>query len=193
MVQLRNEPDVAKDVACLLHKFPSFEAFAHANNPSRQFLTCQEPEQCVYGDSPRLKLLDISYGKMASAIWLVPQVADVSVCCGLKEDASEDQLRLVAMAISSQYNYLKTDELMLFFFNFKAGLYERFYSYFDPQAIVRSMKPFLRYRNDVINIHDRKMKELKDKQDRIPGTPLEEVNKHYYETKTVNKILHTHY
>ena len=32
---------------------------------------------------------------------------------------------------------------MLFFFNFKAGFYERFYSYFDTQTIIRSVKTFI--------------------------------------------------
>ena len=53
----------------------------------------------------------------ASAIWLVPQIADVSVSCGLKEDASEVQIQLVAAAIASKFKYLKTDEVMLFLFN----------------------------------------------------------------------------
>ena len=79
----------------------------------------------------------------ASAIWLVPQIADVSICCGLKEDASEVQIKLVAAAIASKYKYLKTDEVMLFLFNFKAGFYERFYSYFDPQTIIKSIPTFL--------------------------------------------------
>ena len=112
----------------------------------------------MFGGSPWLKLLDVSYGKLASAIWLVPQIADVSVCCGLKEDASEDQFRLVAMAISTQYNYLNTDELMLFFFNFKAGFYEKFYGQFDPQAIIRSIKTFLAERMDIIVAHERERK-----------------------------------
>jgi len=50
---------------------------------------------------------------------------------------------------------------MLFFFNFKAGFYERFYSYFDPQAIIRSMKPFLQERNLAIDAYLRELKEMK--------------------------------
>ena len=91
----------------------------------------------------------------ASVVWLVPQIADVSICCGLKEDASEAQIQLVAMAIASRYKYLKTDEIMLFFFNFKAGMYERFYSYFDPQVIVGSVKAFCDERDTIITVHER--------------------------------------
>ena len=159
MAQLRNDPDFAEKSSCLLQKFPTFEDFAIANSPSRQITLCNDPEGCVYGDSPTLKLLDITYGRFASAIWLVPQIADVSVCCGLKEDASEDQIKLVAAAIASKYQYLKTDELLLFFFNFKAGLYEQFFSYFDPQAIVRSVKSFCDKRNIIMIVHERELQQ----------------------------------
>ena len=49
---------------------------------------------------------------------------------------------------------------MLFFFNFKAGFYERFYSYFDPQAIIRSMKLFLQERNLAIDVYLRELREM---------------------------------
>jgi len=47
------------------------------------------------------------YGPFASAKWLVPLIADVSLCCGLEEDASEDQLQLTATAILERYKWLK--------------------------------------------------------------------------------------
>lgn len=115
LVRLRNEPSYAKSVNKLIQKYPTFNDFAIANTPSRQISLCQDPEQCTYGDSPWLRLLDVTYGRFASAIWLVPQIADISVCCGLKEDASEAQIKLVATAIASKYKYLKTDEVMLFY------------------------------------------------------------------------------
>lgn len=145
----------------LIQKYPTFNDFAIANTPSRQISLCQDPEQCTYGDSPWLRLLDVTYGRFASAIWLVPQIADISVCCGLKEDASEAQIKLVATAIASKYKYLKTDEVMLFLFNFKAGFYERFYSYFDPQTIIKSMSSFLQERTNIIDEHDRETRRIK--------------------------------
>ena len=50
---------------------------------------------------------------------------------------------------------------MLFFFNFKAGSYERFYSYFDPQTIIRSMKLFLQERNWAIDAYERDLSTYK--------------------------------
>jgi hypothetical protein len=46
---------------------------------------------------------------------------------------------------------------MLFFFNFKAGVYERFDSYFDTQTIIRSVKTFIEERALTIAVHERNM------------------------------------
>jgi hypothetical protein len=157
--QYQNNPELTQKVSVLLQKYPTFEEFAKANSPARQLSLCQEAEECILGNSPWLGLLDATYGRFASAMWLVPQIADVSVCCGLKEDASKDQIRLVASAIASRYKLLKTDEVMLFFFNFKAGLYERFYGYFDPQTIVRSVKSFCSERELILAAHERELQQ----------------------------------
>lgn len=157
--QYQNNPELTQKVSVLLQKYPTFEEFAKANSPARQLYLCQEAEECILGNSPWLGLLDATYGRFASAMWLVPQIADVSVCCGLKEDASKDQIRLVASAIASRCKLLKTDEVMLFFFNFKAGLYERFYGYFDPQTIVRSVKSFCSERELILAAHERELQQ----------------------------------
>lgn len=137
--------------ALMLQKYPTFTAFFQVFNVSRQLVICQYPTYCILGPSPTLIQIDKMYGVFTSAKWLVTLVADASLSCGLKDDASEDQLQLTAMAISTRYKWLKAGELMLFFFNFKAGFYEQFYSRFDPQAIIRSMNTFLEERASVID------------------------------------------
>ena len=81
-----------------------------------------------------------------------------SLSCGLKEDVTGDQLQFTAMAIFSRYRWLKASEVMLFFFNFKAGFYERFYSYFDTQTIIRSFKAFLEERALAIAAREREVR-----------------------------------
>ena len=75
--------------------------------------------------------------------------------CDVKEDVSENQLQFTAVAISNRYRWLKAGELMLFFFNFKAGFYERFYSHFDTQTIIRSFKNCFEERALAIAAHIR--------------------------------------
>ena len=122
---------------------------------------CQDPQYCFFGPSPTLTQIDIMYGPLSSAKWLVPLIADTSLSCGLKEDVSESQLQFTAVAISNRYRWLKAGELMLFFFNFKAGFYERFYSYFDTQTIIRSFKSFLEERALTIAVHERELSTYK--------------------------------
>ncbi|WP_139207207.1 DUF6633 family protein [Prevotella sp. ne3005] len=71
---------------------------------------------------------------------------------------TKDQLQFTAMAIFSRYRWLKASEVMLFFFNFKAGFYERFYSYFDTQTIIRSFKAFLEERALAIAAREREVR-----------------------------------
>jgi len=97
------------------------------------------------------------YGSFTSAKWFIPLIADASLSCGLKEDVTENQLQFTAMAIYSRFRWLKASELMLFFFNFKAGFDERFYSYFDTQTIIRSVKTFIEERAVTIAVHERNM------------------------------------
>ena len=98
------------------------------------------------------------YGPLSAAKWLVPFIADASLSCGLKIDATKEQLQFTATAITSRYTWLKAAEMVLFFFNFKAGFYEKFYGQFDPQAIIRSIKIFLAERMDVIVANERERK-----------------------------------
>ena len=154
----RNQPVLSQQVLYFLQKYPTIESFFKVFNPQRQIFICQYPEYCIFGPSPTLAQIDIMYGPLTSAKWLVPLIADASLSCGLKEDVSENQLQFTAVAISNRYRWLKAGELMLFFFNFKAGFYERFYSYFDTQIIIRSVKTFIEERTLAIAAHEREQR-----------------------------------
>lgn len=152
---------ITQQVLYFLQKYPTIEAFYKVFNPQRMVFVCQDPQYCIFGPSPTLTQIDIMYGPLSSAKWLVPLIADASLSCGLKEDVSESQLQFTAVAISNRYRWLKAGELMLFFFNFKAGFYERFYSYFDTQTIIRSFKSFLEERALTIAAHERELSTYK--------------------------------
>jgi len=154
----QRQPKVTQQVFYFLQKYPTIESFFKVFNPQRQIFICQYPAYCIFGPSPTLAQIDIMYGPLTSAKWLVPLIADVSLSCGLKEDVSENQLQFTAVAISNRYRWLKAGELMLFFFNFKAGFYERFYSHFDTQTIIRSFKNFLEERALIIAAHEREQR-----------------------------------
>ena len=151
------KPQLSQQRQWLLQRFPTVEYFFNIFSPQRQLLICQDPTYCFFGSSPTLTEVDIMYGPFTSAKWLIPLIADASLSCGLKEDVTENQLQFTAMAIYSRFRWLKASELMLFFFNFKAGFYERFYSYFDTQTIIRSIKTFIEERTLAIVAHERNL------------------------------------
>ena len=95
------------------------------------------------------------YGPLSAAKWLIPFIADASLSCGLKIDATKEQLQFTATAITGRYTWLKAAEMVLFFFNFKAGFYEKFYGQFDPKAIIRSINMFLTERMETIIANER--------------------------------------
>ena len=97
------------------------------------------------------------YGTFTSAMGLIPLIADTSLSCGLKEDVTRDQLQISAMSIYSRFRWLKASELMMFFFNFKAGFYERFYYYFDTETINWNNKTFIEERALVIAARERNL------------------------------------
>ena len=102
------------------------------------------------------------YGPLSAAKWLVPFIADASLSCGLRVDATKEQLQFTATAITSRYTWLKAAEMVLFFFNFKAGFYEKFYGQFDPQAIICSINTFKAERMDIIIAHQRELQQKKN-------------------------------
>ena len=142
----------------MLQKYPTWDEFFRIFNVNRQILICQHPKLCILYPSPTMYQIDIMYGAFSAAKWLIPFIADASLSCGLKVDATKEQLQFTATAIVGRYTWLKAAEMVLFFFNFKAGFYERFYGQFDPQAIIRSINMFLTERMSIIVANERERK-----------------------------------
>ena len=146
----------------MLQKYPTWDEFFSIFNVNRQILICQHPKLCILYPSPTMYQIDIMYGAFSAAKWLVPFIADASLSCGLKVDATKEQLQFTATALTGRYTWLKAAEMVLFFFNFKAGFYERFFGQFDPQAVVRSIRLFLDERNKIIIQHQREIQQKKN-------------------------------
>ena len=139
----------------MLQKYPTWDDFFRVFSVNRQILICQRPKICILYPSPTLYQIDCMYGPLSAAKWLIPFIADASLSCGLKIDATKEQLQFTATAITGRYTWLKAAEMVLFFFNFKAGFYEKFYGQFDPQAIIRSINLFLTERMEIIVANER--------------------------------------
>lgn len=148
----------------MLQKYPTWDEFFRIFSVNRQMLICQNPKICILYPSPTLHQIDSMYGPLSAAKWLIPFIADASLNCGLKIDATKEQLQFTSAAITNRYTWLKAAEMVLFFFNFKAGFYEKFYGQFDPQAIIRSIKLFMVERDTIIIQHERELQQKRNEE-----------------------------
>ena len=126
---------------------PTISEFLVAYSPNRQTEICHTPEACYVGDSPTLAMLNTCSGRRAAEAWLVPEIIDACLFCGLKEQPDTYQLEKLVQIIVVNFGYLSVDELQLFFFYFCSAHYRHFYNTFDPSIIILSLRDFLRDRN----------------------------------------------
>ena len=127
-------------------KHANIKDFIMTYTPERQTEICKNPENCYFGDSPTLGMLNNCYGNGAAEAWLVPEIVESCQFFGLREQPDNFQLEKLVRIIVANYGYLKVDELQLFFFYFCSSRYYHFYNTFDPSIILQSIQEFLRER-----------------------------------------------
>ena len=148
-------PALLQQTNLLSKEYGTLDEFLVRFNPSQQITVRADTELCFFGDYPTLASIKASYGSNAPAMWLVPQLKDLSEYCGCKEKLSGTPLEECACVIAAEFYYLKISELMLFFHRFKAAKYGRFYGAIDPLIIIQSLYEFLKERNAAIDRAER--------------------------------------
>lgn len=133
-------------------------------NPDAQTTLCTDIYDCIFGNHPTLAELKRQHGDKATVAWLVPQLFDLSEFCGSKGKISDRQMEQCAAIIVNTYYYLKTTELMLFFYRFKQGRYGKFYGAVDPLVITTSVRDFIVERNDEYFYYEQKIREEKERE-----------------------------
>ena len=130
-----------------------------------QYRYCADVGRCFTGHAPSLGLLKQAYGGHIAESWLEIQLRDLSEFSGCKDKLSLRQIEDTAKVIIAEFDYLKVSELMLFFVQFKAGRYGRFYGAVDGLVITQALQEFCAYRRDVLERHRRQQeKEAREKQ-----------------------------
>lgn len=132
-------------------------------NPDVQQDICGDHDICFFGGAPTLGQLNTTYGSQTAAMWLVPQLYNLSEYCGCKDKLEGKPLEECASVIATEFYFLSVSELMLFFHRFKSGKYGRFYGSVDPLVITTSLRDFLKERS---NAYDEREKAEKEKADR---------------------------
>ncbi len=154
-------PTARKQYDELRRLYPTIKEFMLANSPDKQMQVCNNPDKCHFGRSPTLSQLNACYGETAAEAWLVPQLYELGDFEGLKGQADRHQLAKTAKIITTEFYYLKTDELLLFFYRFSAGRYGQFYSYFTPSVIIRGLRDFLKERARAFEQYEQAVRERK--------------------------------
>ncbi len=154
--------------------YGSREKFLATFNPDVQRDICNYPDACFFGGAPTLTQLNMTYGSQTAAMWLIPQLYNLSEYCGCKDKLEGNPLKECASVIATEFYFLSVSELMLFFHRFKSGRYGRFYGSIDPLVITTSIRTFLAERMAAYNEHERIEKERRDQEAKKNVTTWEE-------------------
>lgn len=122
-------------------------------NPDVQRLCATNVDRCFTGDAPTLLEVRRVYSPATVDSWLDVQLSDLIVFCGVKgkdEFSASAIVDALTAVIADNFGYLKLSELMLFFQQFKAGRYGRFYGSVDPLVITSALQSFLDFRAERI-------------------------------------------
>lgn len=158
----------------LLAKYGDRETFLRTYNPDTQITVCADRERCFMGDYPTLAELRRAYGDSVPAVWLIPQLLDLSEFCGCRNKLSGKPLEQCADVIAAEFYFLKVSELMLFFQRFKSGRYGVFYGSVDPLVITTSLRAFLAERNVEIGHYEEAERDRQEREHRKNAISYEE-------------------
>lgn len=164
----------------LVATYGNRESFLTTFNPDVQREICGNTDVCFFGGAPTLSLLNNTYGEKTAAMWLVPQLYNLSEYCGCRDKLSANQLKECASVIASEFHFLSVTELMLFFHRFKAARYGRFYGTVDPLIITESLRKFLGERIAEYDRHDKEEKERREAEEAKTAISWEEFSMKEY-------------
>lgn len=127
-------------------------------NPGMQskFMT-ENLQRCFTGHAPSLTRVKVSFGEEIANNWLIIQITDLALFCGIKEKPDMAQVEAIARTIIANYGYLKLTELMVFFQRFKAGKHGTFYGNFDGITLNKALNDFLKYRREKLTEYERRV------------------------------------
>lgn len=125
----------------------SADNFLRTYNPSEQFKLCANEVDCYFAKTPNINAIAEAFGKNVVVTWIAIQLHDLSEFSGAKEKLSIEQIDQTAKIISQFFGNLKPEELMLFFLQFKAGVYGKFYGAIDGMTITEKLREFVEEKN----------------------------------------------
>ena len=167
-------PNLKRKSDEIVQAFGNRENFLRAFNPDAQKDVCANTDECFFGGSPSLGMLNVTYGDNTAVMWLIPELYNLSEYCGCRDKLEGTPLKECARVIAMEFHYLKVTEVMLFFHRFKSGRYGRFYGSVDPLVITTSLRDFLAEREYAYNARMQQEQRLAAERDKQNAVSYEE-------------------
>lgn len=143
----------------VIQKFGDAKSFAEKFNPDLQKHCAANIERAFKGDAPSINQLMQSYRDEQVRAWIMIQLEDLNSFSGTKNKMNPRQMMMICDIILTEYLYLKASELLLFFFQFKSGIYGELYGSVDPLRLTSALVEFSTYRRAELFKIDSKLKE----------------------------------
>lgn len=134
----------------LIEKYGDARKFAETFNPDLQKVCAENLERTFTGDAPTINALKSAYNDKQVMVWIVAQLENINQYTGTKSKMGLHQMKMLAEVVLTEYGYLKASELLLFFFQFKAGRFGELYGSVDPVRISSALVEFTSCRRDMI-------------------------------------------
>lgn len=128
------------------HRYGDGRQFLSSFDPSVQMYAARFPLRAYRGVAPTLECVAEGYGSAVAIVWICMQLEDVNLFASVKEKLPVARQKELAKLILTEYPFLKTSELLLFFHRLKCGRYGRFYGAVDALFITSALLQFLQER-----------------------------------------------
>lgn len=144
-----------------MQKYGSAVEFAKTFNPDLQKACAGNLERTFTGDAPTIGLLKATYTEKQVQAWIMAQLVNLNSFSGSKNKMEPQQMLMLSDIILTDYHYLKASELLLFFYQFKAGKFGELYGSVDPLRVSNALIEFAAYRRAELFKIESKLAEVK--------------------------------
>lgn len=160
----------------VLRAFGSRENFTKVCGPMAQLVVGRNPKLAILSEkSPSLLVMKKAYGDNFPVAWLMEQILELVVYSNSKGTLNDYQAEFLANTIVNEHYDLKASDLLLFFYQFKAGKYGHFYGVIDPMRITIALDEFCDERDRVIEQHRKEAEDAKAAMEpKLPAVKPEE-------------------
>lgn len=154
----------------VISKYGNAVEFAKTFNPDLQRVCAQNLVRTLTGDAPTIGLLNATYTEKQVRVWIMAQLVNLNQFSGTQNKMNPDQMMMLCDIILTDYYYLKASELLLFFYQFKAGKYGELYGSVDPLRVSNALIEFAAYRRAEIfkiEAEQKRQQQEKNEQERL--------------------------